>query len=358
MARTWQVTLFWLGVLAAILLVLYVLRGILLPFAAGMALAYAFDPVAAWLERRGFGRTVAAALILVTTTVLLLLLALLLVPILLRQLFDFVERLPSLIDGLQGMLTSLMDTSWGRYFGLDSGAIDLSFASFIPNGSNWLATVVPSLLTGGLAVINIASLFLVTPLVAFYLLRDWDRMIARIDALVPRRYVEDVRMLAREMDFKVAAFVRGQMLLGLILGLFYSVGLVALGLNYGLLIGLGSGILSFIPFAGFIVGFTISLIVALGQFWPQWQWIAAVMAVFAAGQMLEAYLLQPRLVGSFVGLHPVWLLFGLFAFSFLFGFVGLLIAVPAAAAVGVLLSHLLARYRKSSLFQGGDGQPQ
>jgi predicted PurR-regulated permease PerM len=358
MGRTWQVTLFWLGVLAAILLVLYVVRGILLPFAAGMALAYAFDPVAAWLERRGLGRTGAAVVILATAAVLIVLLALLVVPVLLRQLFDLVERLPTLIDELQGLLVSVMDTPFGRYFGIEPGPIDLSLTRFFSGGGNWLATLAPSLLSGGLALINIVSLFLVTPLVAFYLLRDWDTVIARVDALVPRRYVEDVRLLAREMDDKVAAFVRGQMLLGLILGIFYSVGLVAVGVNYGLLIGLASGILSFIPFAGFITGFTISLVVALAQFWPEWPPIAAVVAIFAAGQMLEAYVLQPRLVGSFVGLHPVWLLFGLFSFGLLFGFVGLLIAVPTTAAVGVLLSHLLDRYRGSSLFRGDDGLTQ
>ena len=200
------------------------------------------------------------------------------------------------------------------------------------------------------------SLFIVTPFVAFYLLRDWDKMIARIDALLPRDHADEIRDLARQIDHKVAAFVRGQMLSGLILGVFYAAGLLLVGLNYGLLIGIASGIISFIPYAGFAVGFVISILVALVQFWPDWIWIAAVVAVFWAGQLLEGYVLQPRLLGSMVGLHPVWLLFGLFAFGLLFGFVGLLIAIPAAAALGVLLHHGIELYRASGVFRG-DGPP-
>jgi predicted PurR-regulated permease PerM len=143
----------------------------------------------------------------------------------------------------------------------------------------------------------------------------------------------------------------------LILGIFYAAGLFIVGLNYSLLIGIVSGIISFIPYAGFTVGFVISIMVALVQFWPDWFWIAAVVVVFLAGQLLEGYVLQPRLLGSMVGLHPVWLLFGLFAFGLLFGFVGLLIAVPAAAAVGVLLQHGVELYRASPAFRGG-GPPE
>ncbi len=170
---------------------------------------------------------------------------------------------------------------------------------------------------------------LVTPFVAFYLLRDWDVMVGRVDHLLPRDQAGEIRRLAREIDQKVAAFVRGQLLVGFLLGIFYAAGLVLIGLNYGLLIGLASGILSFIPYLGFTVGFVTSITIALVQYWPNWPWLAATVAVFLVGQLLEGYILQPRLIGRNVGLHPVWLIFALFAFGLLFGFVGLLVAIPA-----------------------------
>jgi predicted PurR-regulated permease PerM len=219
-------------------------------------------------------------------------------------------------------------------------------------GVDLLTALLGSVWTGGRALVDVVSLILVTPFVAFYLLRDWDRIIARVDGLLPRDHAEEIRGLAREIDRKVAAFVRGQLLVGFLLGVFYAAGLVLIGLNYGLLIGLASGILSFIPYLGFTVGFVTSITIAIVQFWPSWPWIAATVLVFLIGQVLEGYVLQPRMIGRNVGLHPVWLIFALFAFGLLFGFVGLLIAIPAAAAVGVLLRFAVERYRASPLYRG------
>jgi predicted PurR-regulated permease PerM len=177
-------------------------------------------------------------------------------------------------------------------------------------------------------------------------------MTAQVDRLMPRDQVAEVHLIAGEIDQKVAAFVRGQLLAGLLLGIFYAAGLLVVGLNYGLLIGLATGILSFIPYLGFGVGFVISIIIALVQFWPNWWWIAATVLVFFLGQMLEGYVLQPHLIGRRVGLHPVWLFFALFAFSMVFGFIGLIIAVPAAAAIGVVLRHLIDHYRATPYYRG------
>lgn len=355
MTRSARITLFWLGTLAAIVLALFVFRAILLPFVAGMALAYALDPVANALERRGLNRGVAALAVVVLIAILFIAIFLLIVPVLLNQLVDFLQQLPSLIARLQTMFEPWLKSNWAHYLGIDAQSLRASLTGFFASGANIVQTLLASLLSGGRTVIDVASLLFVTPFVVFYMLRDWHRMLAWLDGLLPRDYAPQIRLLARAMDKKVAAFVRGQMLSGTVLGIFYATGLVAIGLNYGLLVGLAAGILSFIPYFGFTTGFVASIVIALVQFWPDWIWLAATVAVFMAGQVLEGYILQPYLIGTRVGLHPVWLLFALFAFGLLFGFLGLLIAIPAAAAVGVLLQFGIDRYRASPLFRGSGG---
>ncbi len=353
MKRQTRIALFWLGTLAAFVAVLFIFRAILLPFVAGAALAYGLDPVANWMERRKINRTVAALAIVVVILILFVAVFVLVVPVLINQLADFLQQLPSFISRLQTMFGPWLESDWARYLGIDAGSLRASLTGFFANGASIMQTLLSSLLTGGRTVIDIASLLFVTPFVVFYLLRDWHRMIAWIDGLLPRDYADEIRRLAHAMDEKVAAFVRGQMLSGTVLGMFYAAGLMAIGLNYGLLVGLAAGILSFIPYLGFSSGFVASIIIALVQFWPDWIWLVATVAVFMAGQVLEGYVLQPYLIGTRVGLHPVWLLFALFAFGLLFGFLGLLVAIPAAAAVGVLLQFAIERYQASPLFGGG-----
>ncbi len=352
MSRQTRIALFWLGSLAVVVAALFLFRAILLPFVAGAALAYALDPVVSWLEKRGVSRAVAALAIVVLIVIFFVAVFVLIVPVLINQLVDFLQRLPSYAERLQALLGPLLDTDWARALGIDGSSLRASLTGFFASGANVMQTLLASLLTGGRTVVDVASLLFVTPFVVFYLLRDWHRMIAWVDGLLPRDHADEIRRLARAMDEKVAAFVRGQMLSGTVLGVFYAVGLVAIGLNYGLLIGLAAGILSFIPYLGFATGFVASIIIAIVQYWPEWIWLAATVAVFMAGQVLEGYVLQPYLIGTRVGLHPVWLLFALFAFSLLFGFLGLLVAIPAAAAVGVLLQFAIARYRTSLLFRG------
>lgn len=354
MNRHLRVTLFWIGALAALILTLAVLRQILLPFVVGMALAYALDPVVEWLSKRGMRRTPATLIVLVLIVLALAAIFVLVVPALVSQTIDFLQNLPKLITQLQGLLTPLLDSEWGRFLGIDVDSLHTTLSGFFTNSADLLQTLLASVITGGRTVVDIASLFLVTPFVVFYLLRDWDRMIAWVDNLLPRDHAEEIRRLASAIDGKVAAFVRGQMLSGFALGVFYAVGLVAVGLNYGLLVGIVSGILSFIPYAGFTIGFVTSIAIAVVQFNSDWIWIAAVVVVFMLGQVFEGYFLQPYLIGTRVGLHPVWLLFSLFAFGALFGFLGVLLAIPAAAAVGVLLQFGIERYRGSTLYRGAD----
>jgi predicted PurR-regulated permease PerM len=352
MIRRQQALAFWIGGLVLLVLMLALFRQILLPFVAGAALAYALDPVADWLQRNGFNRLAATSTILVVLLVAFAAVIIVLVPLLINQTIDFVQRLPSYIARLQVMFGSVLNSEGAKFLGIDPESIRASLTSFMSRGVDVATTLVGSIWTGGRAIVDVLSLVVVTPFVAFYLLRDWDQMIGRVDRLLPQDHAEEIRRLAREIDQKVAAFVRGQLLVGFLLGVFYATGLVAIGLNYGLLIGLASGILSFIPYLGFTVGFVLSIIIALVQFWPDWPWLLATVAVFLVGQLLEGYVLQPRLIGRSVGLHPVWLIFSLFAFGLLFGFVGLLIAIPAAAAIGVLTRYGIERYRASPLFRG------
>jgi predicted PurR-regulated permease PerM len=197
----------------------------------------------------------------------------------------------------------------------------------------------------------------VAPVVAFYMLLDWDRMVATVDSWVPREHVETVRAIAREIDRSIAGFVRGQGTLCLILGIYYALGLTVIGLNFGLLIGLLAGLISFIPYVGSLTGLILAIGVAFVQFWPDWMWVAAVAGVFFVGQFIEGNILQPKLVGSSVGVHPVWLMFALLAFGALFGFVGLLVAVPCAAAIAVIMRFALTRYKESPLYRGIEKAP-
>ncbi|WP_457936043.1 AI-2E family transporter [Mesorhizobium sp. 10J20-29] len=343
---------FWLLGAALFVLFLYVFSSILLPFVAGMVLAYFLDPVADRLERLGLSRTAATLLILVGFVIVLTVALIILVPVLASQLADFLEKLPEYLTRLQTLITNF-DPQWmEQKFGIDAGSLRDGLNSLLTSGVGFFTTVFQSIWSSGVALFSIAGLFVVTPVVAFYMLLDWDRMIAAIDNWVPRDHVDTVRSLATQINAATAGFVRGQGTLCLLLGVMYAIGLTATGLNFGILIGLFAGLISFIPYVGSMVGLVLSVGVAFVQFWPDWMMVVAVAAVFFVGQFIEGNILQPRLVGKSVGLHPVWLMFSLFAFGALFGFVGLLIAVPAAAAVAVLVRFAIARYLESPLYRG------
>ncbi|SDU13224.1 AI-2E family transporter [Stappia sp. ES.058] len=346
---------FWLGSFAAFSAFVYVFSPILLPFVAGMALAYLLDPVADWLERRGLPRLAATIAILAVFVVMFMLILLLLLPVLGNQLSAFLSELPKLVGALQKLMTENIGQRAFEVLGISGADLKSSVGGLLGEGAGWIAGVAKSLWNGGQALLSVLSLFVVTPVVAFYLLLDWDHMVERVDGWLPRQHRDKVERLAKEMDTAVAGFLRGQLSVCVLLGAFYAIGLAAVGLNFGLLIGIGAGLVSFIPYVGATLGLVVSLGVALVQFWPDWVMIGAVLVVFAVGQFLEGNVLQPKLVGKTVGLHPVWLMFALFAFGYLFGFVGMLIAVPAAAMIGVLARFVLSQYMASSLYSGTGG---
>jgi predicted PurR-regulated permease PerM len=343
---------FWLVVSLVVAFLLYLFSEILLPFVAGMALAYFLDPVADRLERMGLSRLMATIVILVAFLVTLVVALVVLIPILASQLGDFITRVPDYVSRLQGLITGF-DPQWiERRFGVDAQDLRDGLSSLLSSAVGFLTTLFGSIWSSGVALVSIVSLFVVTPVVAFYMLLDWDRMIARVDSWVPRDHVETVRQIATDINAATAGFVRGQGTLCLVLGIIYAVGLTLTGLNFGILIGLFAGLISFIPYVGSLVGLVLAVGVAFVQFWPDWLMVLAVACVFFVGQFIEGNILQPRLVGKSVGLHPVWLMFALFAFGALFGFVGLLMAVPAAAAIAVLVRFAISRYLESPMYTG------
>ncbi|TIT03507.1 AI-2E family transporter [Mesorhizobium sp.] len=348
---------FWLISAIILAVFLYVFSGILLPFVAGMVLAYFLDPVADRLQRLGLSRLMATVVILFAFIVVLVLAFVILVPVLASQMADFASKLPEYLTRLQTLITSF-DPRWlEEKFGVDANGLREGLNSLLTSGFGLLTTVFTSIWSSGVALVSVVSLFVVTPVVAFYMLLDWDRMVAIVDSWVPRDYVKTVRAIANDINTATAGFVRGQGTLCLVLGAMYATGLTLTGLNFGILIGLFAGLISFIPYVGSLTGLVLAVGVAFVQFWPDWTMIAAVAGVFFVGQFVEGNILQPRLVGKSVGLHPVWLMFSLFAFGALFGFVGLLIAVPASAAVAVLVRFAISRYLQSPLYKGHSTEP-
>jgi predicted PurR-regulated permease PerM len=345
---------FWLIALVVVALILWLLGPILLPFVAGLALAYLLNPVTNRLQQLGISRLVAALIVIGLFVLAFVLLILIIVPILADQLAAFIDKIPEYVSRLQTLLTDPSRPWLRRLIGDTFVGSDKSAGDLVSQGALWLAAFLKSLWSGGQALISIFSLVIVTPVVAFYLINDWPRMITTVNAWLPLPYRDTMRELAREIDVAIAGFVRGQAGVCLILGSYYAVTLSLIGLNFGLLIGIISGLISFIPYVGSMTALILGLGIAVAQFWPDWTMILIVLGTLLFGQFVEGNVLSPKLVGESVGLHPVWLMFALFAFGYLFGFVGLLLAIPLAAAIGVLCRFALRRYLESPLYTGAE----
>jgi predicted PurR-regulated permease PerM len=342
---------FWLAALAVVVLALWLLSDILLPFIVGMAVAYLLTPFADRLERMGVNRLAASLLLIAIMVLAFVVVILLIAPVLGSQLVSFIDNVPSYIGRLQSLITD-QGRPWLQKLVGTGFSPDKSISDLLTQGVGWITTFLKSLWSGGRALVSLFSLIVVAPVVSFYLILDWHRMIRKVDSWVPVHQRDTVRELAREVDAAIAGFVRGQSAVCLILGSFYAIGLTLTGLNFGLLIGLVAGLITFIPYVGSMTGLVLSLAVAIAQFWPEWTPIVSVLGVFLVGQFVEGNILSPKLVGESVGLHPVWVIFALLAFGYLFGFVGLLVAVPVAATIGVLARFGLKRYLQSSLYTG------
>jgi predicted PurR-regulated permease PerM len=347
-----------LGLLIAAWAALQLFASILLPFVAAAGIAYFLDPPATKLTRNGVPRGLASLLLIIALIAAGLLFALLLWPLLLSQIGILINRLPGYIDGLRGfaaLLIARLQERLGPDF-VDEKLRDL-VGGQVGAMLSFIASALRGVIGGGFALFNVLSLAVVTPVVGFYLLRDWPRVVARIDSWLPRRYAGVLHAQAREVDRILSAWLRGQAMCCIALALFYAVGLSMVGLDLSLIVGLSAGLLSFIPYVGTITGAVTAIGLAFAQF-PTWTGVAEVAGVFVLGNIVEGYVIYPRFLGDRVELHAVWVIFALFAGGAAFGFLGVLLAVPVAAIIGVLSRFWLRRYLASSLYLDPPSQPE
>jgi len=342
--------LIWLGVGLLVLVFLYAVRGILTPFVAGIALAYLLDPVVDRLEPR-LGRSMASALVLILFFLAFILVLLAMAPILTDQLGHLMATLPAEFARVEQRVLALLQQAGG-----------VERAREVLSGSSgkvveWVTTQISGLIAGGFAFFGVLGLILISPVVAFYLVRDYDRIVAEVDRYIPPRYEPIVRRLMREADQALAGFIRGQVLVCLGLAFIYAVLWSLIGLNYSLLLGLIAGLLAFIPYVGQATGAVLALLTGFGQFGPDPVMLGLTAGVYGVAQMAESAVLVPKLMGDQVGLHAVWVLFAVLAGGSLMGFVGVLIAVPVAAVVAVVARWMLSEFLKGSLYRASDTPP-
>jgi len=342
---------YWSIGLLLLLVTMWLLGNILQPFLAGLAIAYFLDPLADKLEALGLSRVWATIIIMLCAILVIILLLVLLVPQLFQQAAALVSAAPDYVQQLQTYLTERFPSLLDQH-----SSIRQSLDSFVASLRDKTGDLANALLASAFSIVDALIFIVVAPVVAFYMLLDWDRMVATIDGWVPRDHLETVRQLARDIDKVLAGFVRGQLTVCLILGTFYSIALMLIGLQFGLIVGLVAGLLTFIPYVGSTIGGVLSIGLALYQFWGTPELIAAVAVIFVVGQTVEGNFLTPKLVGSSVELHPVWLMFALSAFGSLLGFTGMLVAVPIAACIGVFSRFGLRQYLSGRLYLGHTGK--
>ena len=352
MNQAWKQALFWLGIIALFILALDLLRSILLPFVAGAAIAFFLDPLVDRLERLRVSRIVATLLVLAAFLLVIVLFLLLLAPLLEAQIKQLISRFPTYLAAGRSQLDNLFALLEDRLEPEDMQKLRDAAGAKIADIVGGAGQVLTSVLTGGVAVANLLSLIFITPIVSFFLLRDWDVIVATIDSWLPRRHVQVIREQAHLIDETLSGFLRGQASVCALLGVYYAVSLSVLGLDFGLVLGLMVGLLIFIPFLGGLSGAVICVSLAFAQF-GDWHRPLYIAIVFVVGQTLEGNVITPKLVGDRVNLHPVWIIFSLLAFGALFGFLGVLVAVPFAAVLGVLLRFAIRQYLQSPLYDAG-----
>lgn len=345
--------LIWAGFFLVTILVLWVFRSILLPFVLGLAIAYLLNPLVNILQRIHIPRAWGSAIVLLALVTLITSLFLILVPPMLQQAAGLASQLPGYVGDLQNLVKDLAP-QLAEYLGPERTAqLEASLADILGRGVEFVGVLAANLAQSGITFLNTLAILFITPVVAFYLLVDWEGMVRKVDDLLPRAHAEEIRGVLRDIDRSMAGVIRGQGSVILVLCIYYSTSLWLVGLNFGLAIGVIGGLLSFIPYVGFIVGFALSMTIAAVQFLPgEWVRFAIVLTIYVVGQFLEGNILYPKLVGQSININPVWLMFALFAFALLFGFVGLLLAVPLSAIAGVLTRYAIHKYQASSLYLG------
>lgn len=344
--RNWMV---WLALFIIFCVSVYVLRSVLLPFVTGLVIGYLLDPFASRLEKLGINRTLATFCVLLLVVIIVVPALIMLFGVIDEQLGHFISVIPDYIASFVKKIEPFINELHTRFPALEADKFKTYLKDNMANNLKIIGSFIRSIVTSGFAIFNLISLLLITPVVTFYMLRDWDKFIAKIDSLLPRSSKKSIRDQAHQIDKTLAGFLRGQLSVCILLGTFYSLGLYFVGLDLGVLVGFIAGVISFIPYVGSIVGFIISMSIAFAQF-DSMMPILQVVFVFGLGQFIEGNFLTPKLVGDNVGLHPVWIMFALLSGGVLLGFLGLMIAVPVAAIIGVLIRHAIENYKKSSLY--------
>lgn len=338
---------YWTIVAVLFFVALWYLGSVLLPFLVGGALAYFLDPLADRLERTGLSRLAATSLITLAAFLLVVLLVLAVIPVLVQQLTALINAAPAISARLEAFLVSRFPDLTDSTSVIRTTLAEIAQA-IQARGGALAQGVIASLFS----VVSWLLFIIVVPVVAFYLLMDWDHMVARVDDLLPRDHAPVIRRLAREIDTALAGFVRGQVTVCLLLAIYYASGLMLAGLQFGLIIGAIAGTITVIPYIGAMTGGALAIGLAFYQFWGDWAAIGIIAAIFAVGQFMEGNVLTPRLVGKSIGVHPVWLIFALSVFGGLFGIAGMLVAVPLSATLGVLARFGVSKYKESLLYRG------
>jgi predicted PurR-regulated permease PerM len=337
-------SIIWIASLAAVVAAVVLLREILLPFVAAIALAYVLDPAVNRLERIGVNRAVAALGIIGFFYLGLGAALVVVIPVVGSELATLIDKLPEYIGQLQALAVDPKRPWLRKIIGEGLVEAEQSAGQLAAMAAHWIPSILRSVWSDSRAVISIFSLLVVTPIVTFYLIKDWKRLIAAIDRSIPAAQRETVWALAGALNDTIAGFLRGQGTICLILAFYYALALRLIGLNHAILIGLAAGLISFIPYLGSLTGLVVSIFVVVLQFWPSWTLIPVVLAIFVVGQGIADYVLAPFLIAERVHLSPVEVMFAIAAFGYLFGFVGLLIAVPLAAAIGVVVRFATKQY--------------
>jgi predicted PurR-regulated permease PerM len=342
---------FWLIVLVGFIAILWLFKPVLLPFLAGIAIAYFLEPVVTALEKRKIPRWAGALIVLSGFIFIVVAILLLIWPVINHQIGALVNSLPDYITRIrEGYLPGAQD--WlARFSPEDVEKIRDAATQSTGDAVGWLSEAVRHIVSGGFAFIDAVALSILTPVTAFHVLRDWGKLTKVVDQMIPRRHYTVIRSQMSAVDETLSGFMRGQAIVCVILGVVYSTGLALNGLKYGFTVGIIAGVLTIIPYVGTVFGWATSLILACVQFEGDWLRIGLVVAVFAVGHFFEAYILTPRFVGHRVGLHPLWILFALIAGLKLMGFTGVLIAVPTAAVIGVIVRFAVSQYKASALYK-------
>ncbi|AKT29605.1 AI-2E family transporter [Pseudomonas syringae pv. actinidiae] len=346
---------FWIGGLALLIAFVVLLHTILTPFLVALLLAYMGDPLVDRLERAGLSRTLSVVAVFGLFTLVLMTLLLVLVPMLAKQLFRLYELAPQILDWLQHSAMPWVQAKFGLADGFwKFDKIKAAISEHMGQAGDIVSIVLSQATASGLALIGWLTNLVLIPVVCFYLLRDWDLMMGKVRGLLPRQRESQIVKLAGECHEVLGAFIRGQLLVMVGLGVIYAAGLMLVGLELGLLIGVIAGLAAIVPYMGFVIGIGSALVAGLFQFGGDLYPMMGIFAVFMIGQALEGMVLTPLLVGDRIGLHPVAVIFAILAGGELFGFTGILLALPVAAVIMVLVRHMHDVYKSSEVYAGAE----